>query len=327
MAAAMFSAIIPAHNAASTLGAAMQSVLAQTHNELELIVVDDGSTDDTREVAEAFAVDPRVSIVSQEQRGLAAARNAGVGHARTPLLGFLEADDLWMPDYVASVIRTLDSDRRAGIAYSDAWILDDETRSVHRRLASDFVPELPAGISPDDLALRLVARNLLPYCSTVRREAIEAAGGYDASLTAVEDWDLWIRIAACGYGAVRVPRPLVIWRDRPGSMSKDRLLMLTNVRQVLVNVVTRYDVPELARVAARRRLREVELTRRALRGERSPRAAVRRTRLRLARLRRRIARRLDLLPEPPPDIAAAFPDLVGPPTANSSSAQPAGERS
>jgi GT2 family glycosyltransferase len=304
-----FSIVIPAFNAAATLGASIESVLNQSREDFELTTVDDGSTDATTEIARSFESDPRTIVIRQKNQGLAAARNAGLAKARGRHVSFLDADDLLMPRYLEQMARAIGSDPGAGIAYGDVWILDEPTRKLHRRTALDIFPAAPERISGEEFVSKLVAGNFLPYCSTVRREAAVAVGGFDASRTAVEDWDFWIRMAASGYGAVRVSSPLAIWRDRPGSMSTDRSLMLENIREVLAKVIGCYDVPHAARVAAQQRLRDVERDARALSGERSPQAALHRIRLRLISWKRMLVNRRDLLPAYPPEVAEAFPDL------------------
>jgi glycosyltransferase involved in cell wall biosynthesis len=292
------------------LGAAIRSVLAQTRDDFELIVVDDGSSDATPAVARSFASDPRLVVVRQENKGLAAARNSGVARARGRYVAFLDHDDLWMPTYLEEHARALDADPQAGIAYSDLWWLDGPTGRVHRRTALEVATAAPARIAGEEFVRKLMSGSFFASCSMVRVEALSRAGGFDASLSAVEDWDLWIRIAALGYAAVRIPDPLVIYRDVPGSMSKDRLVTLGERRAILRKVIERYEVPEAARAAARTQLAAVERDLRALSGERSLAAAAWRARLRLRFLHWRIVSRLDLLRAPPSEVADAFPELA-----------------
>jgi glycosyltransferase involved in cell wall biosynthesis len=306
-----FTVLIPAFNSASTVGAAVSSVLAQTRNDFELIVVDDGSSDETPEVLRRFESDPRMVLVVQENLGPAAASNAGLRRARGRYVAVLDDDDLLMPDYLERIGRVLDADPGAGIVYPDAWILDDRTKRFRKRTAFESLPRAPARISGEEFICKLIERNFLPHCSVVRRDAVIAAGAYDTALTGVMDWDLWIRVAARGYGAVRLPVPLMIWRDRPGSVSTNRLLMARDRYAVLLNAAERYELPEAARSTARRRLRHVGRDIRALSGERSLAAAAARLRRRLNALRWRLADR-DLMATAPPAVAAAFPDLRAP---------------
>ena len=305
-----FTAVICVYNGASTLAGAIKSVLAQTRRDFELIVVDDGSDDASPDVARSFAADERVVLVQQENQGLAAARNAGVARAHGRYVAFLDDDDLWMPAYLEEHARALEADAHAAIAYSDCWWLDAPTRRVHRRTAFDVAPPAPARIAGEEFVRKLMSGSFFASCSMIRAEALSRAGGFDPSRRAVEDWDLWIRLAALGYAAVRIPRPLVIYRDVPGSMSKDRLTTLAERRAILRNVIERYNVPEAARAAAREQLAGIERDIRAFGGERSVAAAGRRMRLRLRSLHWRVVSRLDLLRAPPPEVAEAFPELA-----------------
>src|ERR1700739_2112141 len=129
-----FTVIVPAYNAARTIEATISSVLAQTCQDLELIVVDDGSVDETASLAEAVE-DRRVTGISQPNRGLPAARNSGIARARAERLSFLDSDDLWLPDFLQSAGTTLDAHPGAGFAYADAYAFDSLSGRVRRRTA------------------------------------------------------------------------------------------------------------------------------------------------------------------------------------------------
>jgi glycosyltransferase involved in cell wall biosynthesis len=120
---ATFSVVIPAYNTADTLGEAIDSVLAQTRQDFEIIVVDDGSSDDTAAVAEGFG-DRRIRVYRQENAGPSAARNRGIAEALGEYVSSLDSDDLWLPDYLAEMGRALEENPRADFAYTHAWILD-----------------------------------------------------------------------------------------------------------------------------------------------------------------------------------------------------------
>src|SRR5438067_282471 len=129
---------MPAYNAAETVGSANSSVLAQTFKSFELLVVDDGSTDDTAEKVKPFEGDGRVWLVRQRNRGLAATRNEAIGRARGELVSMLDSDDLWLPSYLETMKTALDRDPDAGFAYTDAWVLDDATKRVHKATAMAY---------------------------------------------------------------------------------------------------------------------------------------------------------------------------------------------
>ena len=118
------SIIVPAFNVADTLWATMTALLHQTHPAYEIIVVDDGSTDATPEIAARFACDPRV--IRQANRGLAGARNSGIAAARGRYIGFCDADDLWLPEKLARHVAHLDANPQVGISYCGSALMNDE---------------------------------------------------------------------------------------------------------------------------------------------------------------------------------------------------------
>jgi glycosyltransferase involved in cell wall biosynthesis len=114
------SVLMPAFNAARTIAPAIRSVLAQTRADFELIVVDDGSSDETRRVVEPFLADPRLVLVSQENRGLAGARNAGLAQSRGRFVSPLDADDLWLPRYLETALAVLEPRSPYAYVFPDA---------------------------------------------------------------------------------------------------------------------------------------------------------------------------------------------------------------
>ncbi len=123
------SIVVPAHNVAATLGDTLRSLLAQTYHDFEIIVVDDGSSDDTLGVACGFR-DPRLRIVYQPSRGLAGARNTGIAEARGTHVGFCDAGDLWHPGKLAAHVAHLDANPRVGLSYSGARLIDQAGRPM-----------------------------------------------------------------------------------------------------------------------------------------------------------------------------------------------------
>jgi len=118
------SVVIPAYNQSQYLAAAIRSALAQTYEDIEVLVVDDGSTDDTRRVATSFD-DSRVRYIYQNNAGLAAARNTGIRHARGSVLTFLDSDDLFLPEKLALLCGTLDANPRLGMVAGQAILIDE----------------------------------------------------------------------------------------------------------------------------------------------------------------------------------------------------------
>lgn len=205
--------IIPCHNAAQWLSATLQSLAAQSLAPAEVIVVDDGSTDDSAAIAERMGV----RCERQECAGPGAARNAGVRATRAPLVAFLDADDCFAPSKLATQAEHLEQ-TAAALSCTDAWVVENGER-VGRKNAPGVPSELPF--------VRLVEGNPI-ICSSVlmRREVFEAVGGFDEDpvLIATEDYDLWLRVAR-SHKVAYLGEPLVNYRMTPGQLSDDRRFM------------------------------------------------------------------------------------------------------
>jgi GT2 family glycosyltransferase len=304
--ATTFSVVIAAYNAADTLGETIGSVLAQTRQDFEIIVVDDGSSDDTAAIAEGFA-DQRVRVFRQENAGPSAARNRGIAEAVGEYVGLLDSDDLWLPDYLAEMGRALEQNPRADFAYTHSWILD----------ASGCFRSVPTGawhrpatpMLPRDQFVAELLQECFVSDPTIRRTALEQVGGYDESLSHGEDWELWLRLANSGFEAVRVEGPLSIYRDRPGSQSTDRAAMAAAPAAVYRTVLERHRASPQIRVLAESRLsaldRRARPVMRFLWGIRGAVGTVTRG----LRVRYLPSNRWHLRSTPPAGVAQAFPSL------------------
>jgi glycosyltransferase involved in cell wall biosynthesis len=195
------SAIIPAFNAQDHIVEAVSSALGQQGVATEVIVVDDGSTDDTWEVLERFGQDIRK--VRQPNGGPARARNHGASLARGEWLAFLDADDLWAPEKLAAQLRA--ADEKTVVVYTDRLNFGDCDRV--KALLSESVP-----LWEGDVFRRLVLDNFVTLSSAMIRKAVfDRLGGFEERLAGTEDWDLWLR--AAGEGEFRVcRRPLTHYR-------------------------------------------------------------------------------------------------------------------
>ena len=249
-----FAVIIPAYNAEATLGLALRSVSVQTRPDFEVVVVSDGSTDGTADIAMAFSSDPRFRLVCCAHRGVAAARNAGIEESSAELVVFLDADDLLLPTYLEEMGTLASSHAESALFFTDAWIFDDETRRVARRTA------MQANRPPRDQALmaerlfdELVGRNFVFVAATVRRSALDVAGGFDVTLSAAADWEMWLRLAASGFGSARSAQPLALYRRRSGQMSSDRARMTAEITAVFDVILRTYELSSAMRARAEAR--------------------------------------------------------------------------
>jgi glycosyltransferase involved in cell wall biosynthesis len=199
------SVVIATYNYGRFLAGAVDSVLAQAFRALEVIVSDDGSTDDTPDVMRRYANDPRVRYHRAANRGPAAARNAGIRLARAPLVAFLDADDRWLPHKLERQVRLFERDAGVGVVYARRLLMDEAGRWLEYPQ-----PRLFRG----DVLAPLYGTNFICLSTAVvRRAALERSGLFDERIrtASAEDYDLWLRLA----GDVRfdyVDEPLVAYR-------------------------------------------------------------------------------------------------------------------
>jgi len=224
------SVVMPAHNAARYLDAAMRSALASDLSELELLVVDDGSTDGSLEIARGVA-DPRVVVITQRASGgPSRPRNVGIAHSRAPYVALLDADDLLKPDKLSSAVAALENHPQAVLAFADYERIDEEGRLLERATLSGYpvfqsLKKHPAGdewllLAREEFARGLLYENFIGTSGVIlRRSALERVGTpFDEALTYSEDRDLWFRLAHTGEALYR-ERVGHAYRVSPGSLS------------------------------------------------------------------------------------------------------------
>jgi glycosyltransferase involved in cell wall biosynthesis len=210
--APLVSVIIVNYNYGRFVGAALESVLAQTYEKLEIVVVDDGSTDDSPEILRMY--EPRVRLVRQANKGVSAARNRGIAESEGSLVAFLDSDDMWLPKKVERQVETF-GDLAVGMVYTGLEYVDSEGRtlcSATEGTRGDVLVELALLRGPGVPASGSSAM--------VRRSALETVGLFDESLSTSADWDLWRRIA-CHYKIELVREPLVQYRQHGSAMHRN----------------------------------------------------------------------------------------------------------
>jgi glycosyltransferase involved in cell wall biosynthesis len=212
------SVIIPTWNRSRQLCDAVDSALAQSFTDSEIVIVDDGSTDDTAAVVAArYGTLSRVRLVRQPNAGPAAARNHGVRESRGPLIAFLDSDDLWEQSKLEIQVGQLDRHAEAALSFCDAVV-----RGGGRDQCTRFASKHFRG----DTTVRGIVEWNFPMCTpavVVRRSALEEVGLFDATLPCQEDWDLWIRLVT-RFPVVYVDRPLVVIRRGEDNLSRTRPL-------------------------------------------------------------------------------------------------------
>ena len=222
------SVIIPARNAAPFIRDAVASALDQTHREIEVIVVDDGSADGTADAVAAFG--ERIVLLRQPGRGAAAARNLGARAATGEWIAFLDADDIWLPAKITTQLAAVDADGSgAALVYSDRFNVGARDGFPDRQ--SDL-QAMYAGDVFDDLLLK---GNVITTSSVlVRKRVFDRLGGFaeDPLIPPAEDWDLWIRVAAA-HRVVLCREPLVQYRHHPAGASRD-VDRMTRARRLVI---------------------------------------------------------------------------------------------
>lgn len=235
------SVIIPTYNRSAYIADAIRSVQAQTHSDIEIIVADDGSTDNTAAVVAQF--EETVTFISLPHRGQpAATRNAGLGAAKGDFIAFLDSDDLYLPYKLTLQLTAFEKYPEAGMVYSNGQFFRDDPRQVTGHVL-DGLPT-PSG----DIFAELLRGNFLaPPTVLIRRACLDTAGLFDErpDFFAVEDYDLWLRIAAAQIPIVYVPGDVAAIRRHRESISQDIATLRLHVLRVLTKLDTLY--PHLMR--------------------------------------------------------------------------------
>jgi glycosyltransferase involved in cell wall biosynthesis len=216
------SVVIPSYNSAALVTDAVDSALAQTVAPAEVIIVDDGSTDDTRDRLRRFRAPVR--YVHQENQGVAAARNRGLSEAGGQFVAFLDADDVWHPRKLEKQLECMECRPELGLLGTGTLEWPRESFATLQRA----IPA-PAVVGLEEL----VIRNLFITSSVlVRRPVLERVGHFDTALHGPEDFDLWLRIAQVS-AVANLPLPLTGYRNVPGSLGKQAVSMETGMHLIL----------------------------------------------------------------------------------------------
>jgi len=204
------SAIIPTYNCAHLLPQAIESAIHQSHRLGEIIVVDDGSTDNTEECVRPFL--SQIRYVKQENRGLAGARNRGIRESTTEFVAFLDADDVWLFEKTEKQLSAFGSLPDVALTFTDALVLSPSGKTMPTFMFGKGARE---GYVFDVL---LRSSFILPSTVMIRRSCFEDVGLFDEGLTCVEDLDLWLRISR-KYQVKMVAEPLAVWRRQEDSLT------------------------------------------------------------------------------------------------------------
>lgn len=220
------SVVIPTYNLARYTSEALTSVQAQTFTDFEVVIVDDGSTDDTIQIVQPFLSDSRFNLIQQENHGTAAARNTAVRHARGKWVAFLDCDDLWLPDKLEKQVALIEADPGASLVFGNGieFAEDGDTGYFYRKREA----------FPDGVGLpRLLKGNCFWSCSVmVRREDIMNVGLLRTDVSGVDDYDLWLKVLGLGGVARGLWEPIARYRKRGDSQGRDKSTMYATLLRV-----------------------------------------------------------------------------------------------
>ena len=215
------SVIIPTYQSGRFISQAIDSVLTQTYKDFEIIIVDDGSTDNTHEVINKYATDERIRYYYQTNNGPAAARNLGIRMSSGENIAFLDADDLWLPAKLEKQIKLLEDYPAIDLVFCDAYIFD-ETGMQQKTLFNLSSP------SSGRVLEKLFYLNFIPLLTVVvRRKVFDVVGYFDETVIGPEDYDLWLRISQT-YLIDFIQEPLAKYRISSGQISQQQIRMLEN---------------------------------------------------------------------------------------------------
>jgi glycosyltransferase involved in cell wall biosynthesis len=207
----LVSVIIPAYNQGKYVGEAIQSVLGQSFRDFEIIVINDGSTDETSQVAKSFS-DARLRYIFQENQGLSAARNTGIRNSKGVYITYLDADDLFTPTKLAVLTQILEAEPDMGLVAGQAVPIDEKGNRIGR------IFDKPVPMDQRELLLS----NPLHVGSVMLRMSWQKKVGYfDESLRSYEDWDMWLRLAKMGCKMGWVSKPVSFYRFHTNQMIRN----------------------------------------------------------------------------------------------------------
>jgi glycosyltransferase involved in cell wall biosynthesis len=218
------SVVIPAFNAARTIGETLASLTSQTFGDFEAIVVDDGSSDTTASIVSSNS-DPRIRVISTANAGVATARNHAISQASGALVAFLDADDLWEPGKLERQVEALRLRPEAGVCVTGALRVGSDSRPLGAMPLTH----------PDDVTRALLFHSMIVGCISsglVRKDLLDAISGFNPAFSQCADWDLWLRLSLITQFEI-IDLPLVRYRSSTRNMSSDVALLERDTFSVL----------------------------------------------------------------------------------------------
>lgn len=223
------SIIIPTYNCDRFLGRAIDSAIAQSYTDYEVLVVDDGSTDNTNDIVAQYG--KKVQYFRQPNRGVSAARNLALSHATGELVAYLDADDIWYPKKLEAQVAFLDVHKECGLVHSEVSVIDEDDNIVHLQFNQHTQRSIPRGHCVNDLLRRCHIQTLTVL---ERRQCLDRVGMFDERLPIAQDYHHWIKVALDGAAIGYLPEPLGKYRWRRGSL-------MGNQSRLLEDLILIYD--------------------------------------------------------------------------------------
>ena len=213
------SVILTCYNGARWIGKAIESVLAQAYKDFELLIIDDGSTDNSRDVIASYLYDKRVHYIYQENKGFSAAVNRGITESNGSLIGFIGQDDIWMPNKLELQVKYLSKHEEVDLVHSNYCSIDSEGRIVGVR---DI--KIPQVSSKKKVVEHLFLNNFIGFETVlVKRKCFDEVGFFDERMVGFSDHDMWLRIAGKFNIQGYIGKPLVKKRIHELQLSKVRI--------------------------------------------------------------------------------------------------------
>ena len=229
----LVSVVTATYNMAKYVVLAVESVLQQTYPNIEIIVVNDGSEDNTTEVMDKFRSDQRVKYLPQkENKGQTVAKNIGINASKGKFVAFVDADNLWKPDKLEKQLPLFDKSERTGVVYSDAEYIDGDGK---------ILPYIKRDYYSGNITENLLLHNFINFNSAViKRECINQIGIFDESLSMGIDWDLWLRIST-KYEFAFLDYKTYCYRIWPNQMSHNKLMRLQNAEKIVEKFLKKHQ--------------------------------------------------------------------------------------
>jgi len=234
------SVIIPTHNRQNFLSRAIESVFSQTFCDFEMLIIDDGSTDQTKEAVKKYIVTQpdKIKYFYQDNKGPSAARNKGIQQASGEYVAFLDDDDEWLPDKLECQITGFSKNKNIGLAYTDYYIITEDLTAPHIHHCEEF--------NRAKFEKMFYVKNLISTPTIMaRKECFEKLGLFDEGLEVAEDWDMWLRLFK-QYDFLHIPQPLVKVNVGSTSQSSDGDKNLANDLKFLDKIFSEPDVKNRA---------------------------------------------------------------------------------